>query len=39
MLIRNEFTFKYPETQEELLCEIHYMDGDNYSIHFIYRRI
>lgn len=33
MLIRNEFTFKYPETQEELSCEIHYMEGDNYSIH------
>lgn len=33
MLIRNEFTFEYPETQEELLCEINYIGGDNYSIY------
>lgn len=33
MIVSYEFTFKYSETQENLLCEVNYMDGDNYSIY------
>ena len=33
MIVSYEFTFKYPETQENLTCETNYLDGDNYSIY------